>query len=345
MTSPQRPTLPPSGDRLPGLEALRLVAAGCILALHARATFGGTPYFGRGYLGVEFFLMLSGMLMALRQEPRLARGDDPWRFLHRRVVRLWPLMALAGVVGLPMAWVRAHGDGAAFLLGSVPNLLLLPTWSGDFTFPLNIPAWTIFAELVANVLHVLVLWRLRRWGFALFLVGVTAAMGWIAAVHGSFDVGARAGWLWLGAGVVRCLFSYAVGIALARLWARDGRLKAPRWLPVPPVVALVAMPAWVLAGYAGQWHGWWPDALFVVAVAPLMLAGGMRLRRGASVATWAGRLAFPLFALQMPVLQGLRHLGTTRTTGIVAAMVAGVLGMGFELWLDRRRRRKAAQPM
>ena len=38
--------------------------------------FGGEFVFGRGYLGVDFFLMLSGYLMARVQEPRLAAWKD-----------------------------------------------------------------------------------------------------------------------------------------------------------------------------------------------------------------------------------------------------------------------------
>lgn len=334
-----------STDRLPGLEALRCVAALCILKLHARAVFGGVPFFGRGYLGVEFFLLLSGLLMTVRQEPRWAAGADPWRFMAKRVARLWPLMALAGLLGLPMAWVRAHGNISMFLTGSIPNLLLLPTWSQDFTFPLNIPAWTIFAELVVNALHVGAIWRLRGWWFGALVAAVTAAVLAIGVVHGSFDVGARAGWLWLGAGVVRCLFSYTVGIALGRWWGRTGGVQVPQWLPIPPIWSLVAMPVWVLLGYTERWHGWWPDALFVAVIGPVMLAGGIRMRHGARVATWAGRLAFPLFALQMPVLQAMRYLGATREMGTVAAMAAGIAGVGFEMWLDRRRRWQKAQSM
>ena len=57
---------PKRDNRLPGLEALRFVAALCILLVHTRAVFGGQPVFGRGYLAVEFFLMLSGFLMTTR---------------------------------------------------------------------------------------------------------------------------------------------------------------------------------------------------------------------------------------------------------------------------------------
>jgi len=149
----------PAG-RLPGLEALRCAAAVCILLLHTRAVFGGPRVFGKGYLAVEFFLMLSGFLMAYAQEARLARGTAPVDFMVKRYKRLWPTMALGGVIGLPRLYLRAksllHFTGMA-----LANLALLPVSFMRECFPLNIPAWTVFYELVANTLHVAVLRHLR----------------------------------------------------------------------------------------------------------------------------------------------------------------------------------------
>ena len=48
-----QPPPPKRDNRLPGLEALRFIAALCILLLHTRAVFGGQRVFGHGYLAVE----------------------------------------------------------------------------------------------------------------------------------------------------------------------------------------------------------------------------------------------------------------------------------------------------
>lgn len=328
--SPIAEIVPPgfSGGRLPGLEALRCVAAFCVLLLHTRANFGGEYVFGRGYLGVDFFLMLSGFLMARVQEPRLAQGLAPLGFMAKRYRRLWPMMAAGGLIGLPMEYLRANGFGE-FALVSAANLALLPVWGQMFVFPLNIPAWTIFSQVVCEGSHVLALRRLRGWGLPGVIALLGLAMVKIGAVHGSFDVGAKPETLFYG--LVRCLFAFCLGMGLARWW-RD---HTP--IAVPPLLALLVMPVVI----AGSWRlgvsGWWFDWLFVVLVCPLMLAGGLRLRRFGRVAGMVGKLSFPLFALQMPVLQGMQHLGAGYWAGFGAAVAVGIGGVLVPLGWQRLR--------
>lgn len=314
-----------SPGRLPGLEALRAVAAICVLLLHTRAVFGGTPVFGRGYLGVDFFLMLSGFLMARVQEPRL---DSPasagaWRFLAKRYWRLWPTMAAGLVLGLPMQWLRSHGL-ADFALVVLLNLLLLPVWAHPFLFPVNIPAWTIFFELVANACHVLLLRHVRGWWLPLMLVALAPAEAWIALQRHGLDVGAKPATF--VAGGIRVLFAYMIGMGLAR-WSRDHRLP-----PVPAVPAILAMPVVLVLGWWLHLGGPWFDLAFVMVVAPLMIAGAIRLERFGRAAAVLGQLSFPLFALQMPVLEGLRRLGVDGWTAGAAALAAGIAGAIITAW-------------
>ncbi|MBB3954723.1 acyltransferase family protein [Novosphingobium sediminicola] len=306
----------PSIKRLPGLELLRLVAASCVLLLHVRAVFGGQRVFGLGYLGVDFFLMLSGFLMARVQEPRLDHGAAPWSFLRRRFWRLWPMMALGGLIGLPRLWLRS-ADLPNFLLAALPNMALLPVWWWTFAFPLNIPAWTMTCELACNAAHVLGLWRLRRW----WLIGLAAALlvadGWISWHFHGLDVGPKSdNFFW---GALRCLAAYVLGIVLARWWQEEPAVPVPWWVALPLMPALLPLVWWTKA------QGWWFDIGFVVLACPLMIAGAMRLDRFHRAALWLGQIAFPLFALQMPILQGIRQLGGNYWIGLGVAAAAGVL--------------------
>ena len=314
-------TTPTSNARLPGLEALRFFAALCILLLHTRAVFGGTPVFGKGYLAVEFFLMLSGFLMAHVQERRISQ---PLGFMVKRYKRLWPTMALGGLIGLPRLWLLSS-SALAFAGTAATNLALLPLWFGQFAFPLNIPAWTIFYELVANALHVFIFRHIKSWAIWLGIALLAPVMIWIGLHWGNFDLGAKPEHLLIGA--PRILFAYLIGLVLGRWWG------ATPSVPVPPLLAIPAMPA-ILA--AGWWfkldQTWMFDFAFTVIACPLMIAGGIRLARFHRAAALLGQLSFPLFAVQMPILQGMRMLGFGGWSGGLAALAGGIVAAILTQW-------------
>src|SRR3712207_5722681 len=85
------------------LDLLRFLAAGFIVLYHyeayAPARFQDIhEALTRGYLGTDFFLMLSGYVLGRAYGPRLDRVG-PTGFLIRRVARVWPghLIVLAAV--------------------------------------------------------------------------------------------------------------------------------------------------------------------------------------------------------------------------------------------------------
>lgn len=293
--------------------------------------FGGERVFGKGYLAVEFFLMLSGFLMAYAQEARIG---EPGRFMVKRYKRLWPTMALGGVIGLPRLYLKSTGL-SEFLATALANLALLPAWWAKFVFVLNIPAWTIFYELVANALHVFVFRHLKLWVIGLGIALLVPVMVWIGSSWGSFDVGAKPGDFI--AGLPRILFAYLIGVALGRLW-RGG---SP--IPVPPLIAIPAMPV-ILA--ASWWlkldQSWYFDFAFTVIACPLMIAGGMRLMRFHRVAGLLGQLSFPLFAVQMPILEGMSMIGFNGWEAGFAALAGGVLAAILTQRFDRWRKESKA---
>ncbi len=335
MIQPAARTLP---GRLPGLEALRGFAAICILLLHTNANFGHMPQFGRGYLAVEFFLMLSGFLMAYVQEPRLAGGVSILPFMAKRYWRLWPMMALGGLIGIPRLFI-ATPDAGQFALMVVANLALLPVWFGMFAFALNIPAWTIFFELVANALHVVIFRHMRGWMMGLAIVALALLMVRIGMAARGFDVGAKVENFLLG--WPRTVFAYLIGVVLGRRW----REKAPAFA-LPPLLAIPAMPVILVAGWKLGLNAWWFDFGFTVIACPLMIAGALGLRGNDGIAGQIGKLSFPLFAVQMPILEGSRMLGFNGWQGGSAAFAGGilaaVLASALGRWRSARLQEKAA---
>lgn len=302
-----------SATRLSGLDALRGIAALCVVGLHAGAVFGEFPrWFAKGYLGVDFFLMLSGYLMARITEPRIAAGASPAAFMTARYRRFWPVVALGSLIGVPYLWVRTQGDPAWFAGALFANLAFVPFPADRLIFPLNVPVWTILFELLANALHVFVLWRMATRHLLLLVLNLLALTFGVALDYGSLDVGARPSNLVYA--VPRVLLAYTIGMLLWRWRGANLALPLPGWL------ALVAMPAAMLMSWYGGYRHWSFDLAFVVVLCPMVIAAALSVTRDTAIGRFSGEISFPLFAAHVPVLEATRLAGYGSWLALPAAL-------------------------
>ena len=318
------------GRRLPGLDALRGIAALCVVGLHANAIYPHDlpKWFSKGYLGVDFFLMLSGYLVARITEPRLAAGATPVRFMLARYRRFWPVVALGSLIGIPFLWDRTGGDPLWFAAAFGANMVFLP-WPADrLLYPLNVPVWTILAELLANALHVFVLWRLRTsWIVALVLASLAGTL-WVALVLDWINVGARPSNYHYAP--PRILLAYGMGILLWRLGGAGLRLPAPGWLALP------LMPAAMLVSWASDYKAWPFDILFVTVLCPLVIVLALGSERDTRLERWSAAIAFPLFAAHVPAIEAAKFFGFGPLVGLAAALAAT---FAILWWTNRATRR------
>ncbi|WP_158241454.1 acyltransferase [Novosphingobium sp. TH158] len=304
-------------ERLHGLDALRGIAAMAVVVMHASVLFPGFPdLFPRGYLAVDFFFMLSGYVMARTYEARLANGMPARRFFIARYKRLWPTMALGGVLFIPFLAEGTRGEDLVLWKVALVNLVLLPNpWAGNY-FALNVPGWSIFFELVANAAHAL-LWKARTWLLGL-LAGVSM-VGLAKAAHafGHLDLGSRNGELW--AGLARVATAYTMGVLTWRLWG-ERRLD-----PLTALPALVAMPLWFAVADKIDGTNWLWDIAFVAFVALPVLLGGLAMTGAQAISRWAGELSFPIYAIHYPLLYWFRAAGLPAPAAIAGCVVAAWL--------------------
>ena len=288
--------------------------------------FGGYPgWFGKGYLAVDFFAMLSGFLMVLVAEPRFAqRRARAIPFLLARFRRFWPMMAIGFAIGLPYLWVSSHSVWQFFAAAGA-NSLFLPYPLRNLVFALNVPAWTVFFELACNIAHVAVLRRVSTPRLTLLVLALLVVTVLTAQRFGSLDLGARPETLL--AGFPRIFFAYTAGMLIGRLSGGQS------FAPVPAPVAIVAMPLAMIAAWRFGWSGWPFDLAFVVVLCPLVIAGALRIVRQTRLGWFSAALSFPLFATHVPVLEAVRQLGY----GVaVAVPLALALAGGIVIWQARR---------
>jgi peptidoglycan/LPS O-acetylase OafA/YrhL len=130
--------------RIDGLTGLRFFFALLVVGHHSiQHWFGPTSYpiADFGYIGVDFFFVLSGFVLAWPSRP-VRRG----RFWWDRMSRVWPLHLLFAVVALLLIGRGVASPAAGSL---VANLFLVQAWfPGPSTyFSLNAVSWSLSCEL------------------------------------------------------------------------------------------------------------------------------------------------------------------------------------------------------
>ena len=229
--------------------------------------------------------MLSGFVMARTYERRMAEGLSPLSFLKIRTRRLWPLLVLAALIGF------AAVGGAPWQV-VVLSLLCIPILWGPAIYPLNAPQWSIFFEVIANALHVTVLYRLTFRHLGLIWLAAFIVLAAYAYRDGHVAFGSTAE-QFVG-GFPRVIVSYVLGIILWRLWGD----RAP--FTLPPVATALIMPLSALLPLL--WGTYWLyDLAFVALVNPLLLAGGLSWKAGRAGEV-LGAASYPVYILHIPVL-------------------------------------------
>ena len=318
-----------TSGRLTGLDGLRGIAALVVLLHHVFVLPGS-----KGYLAVDFFFMLSGYVMARTYEARMAAPEGGASFMRERVRRLYPVIFFASLLCMP--WTIWHaGDNAWWII--LLNLLLIPTPALGQIYMLNPPAWSILLELFANLVHALGLHRLGKAVLAGLAAALLPLLAWFTAL-GQTD--SRSLYELLAVGPVRVLVPYGIGVLLYRLWRDVPPFK------VPAALTWGAMPAWLVLISMPAASPWLASFLFVVALCPLLIAGGLQHGRGSKVLGLIGELSFPLYAVHAAVLLPMKEYQLGWVPQVAGSLAAGLVFMlalrRFSAWQRRRARRPSA---
>ncbi|MBX7249447.1 MAG: acyltransferase [Caulobacteraceae bacterium] len=209
------------------LDVMRFLAAAFIVIYHyaddAPTPLGRiSPVFTEGWVATDFFLMLSGYVLARAYGERIAAGlMSMGEFVGRRVLKLWPAHAVMLVVlGLMVELARLVGAGEGHSSGYAwawfpAHLLWAQAWGLGAPPGWNMPTWSLSALVVCYALFPLVWRRLasasRLTAMSAGLFVLFSAAGLAAAAH------LRLADLPLQIGVLRAVPLFLFGAAIARL--------------------------------------------------------------------------------------------------------------------------------
>lgn len=304
--------------RLFGLDALRGIAALVVLQMHVSSGLQG------GHLAVDFFFMLSGYVIARSYESRLVSGAiSPGTFVLMRYRRFWPTMAVGATLGLAAA-LLVFGLLPELLLAFVFALLMIP---GSATTPyfLNLPAWSIFYELVANAVHGAAFSKMSNFGLLIVLAIAAAGLVLSLQITGFPRILPETTLVMQVLVIFRLLASYVIGILLFRLFKDQSPVR------LPFALGALLLPAYVLLVALYPFTGW--QLPFIFLVAPIMIFCGLAEDVPKRLSVILGGLSFPLYAVHLPIIQLGLYLGFRNPIIMVAASLAVA-----SLWLVPWRR-------
>lgn len=216
------------------LDGLRGLGAVLVLIGHTMQLWG--PFWApSGAVIVDLFFLLSGFVIAYSYEPKFAAGMRAGEFMIHRVVRLYPLYILGTLLGFIGLMVMTIGDadggerGGQYGLQLIPQLFMLPApaaLGSPDVYSLNVPAWTLFFELVVNVVYVLA-FRWLRDTRVLVVITLLCALGLAATVFTLGRIDAGSDWATFWAGFGRASFGFFAGVLAYRLLGSPRQTKRP----------------------------------------------------------------------------------------------------------------------
>ena len=267
----------------------------CVVAFHF--SWGlHLPKFEFGFLAVDLFFVLSGIVLGRIYEPKILAGMTFVAFAWQRLRRLYPMLLIvtgailaANVIGLP----ASIGSSTAF--GPALALPLLIPYSPEFgagaLFAADSPVWSLWAELVVNAIWFSALRVGRRFTRNL-CIAAAALFVVVVLVSGTSNYGVRSSLLDMALALVRALAWFGVGYGIVA------------YRPRPVALAWVALAIMVAGATLVQrhWLGGFAKLVFVFGGVALM----MRLMEWratdmmtAKACAWLGLVSYPLYLTHM----------------------------------------------
>jgi peptidoglycan/LPS O-acetylase OafA/YrhL len=294
------------------LDGLRGVAAIAVAIYHACTVFGGTQLLPKAFLAVDFFFLLSGIVVAHAYERRLQQGQIR-EYFERRLIRLYPMIIVGALLGMSVIITSPAARGlsaVALVYLGLSAALCLPivrdnVYPGNHSItPVNGPSWSLFFEIFVNAVYGFVAKRLTD--TRLVAISLTAFLVEAVVIFKFNGVGFGVyiqDYKW---GFVRVIFPFFTGVLI-------NRTLAPRMLPksvMAPMLLAIVLVATFYVPTSGVWNAV-GELIAIGIIYPCVIILAMRLTvssRQGRVLSWLGAVSYPVYAIHSPLFLWLARL-------------------------------------
>lgn len=306
-----------SAKNIPALTGIRAIAALLVLGIHVdqnvpTGIVSYLPFIGRGYLGVDFFFVLSGFIIT---HVYLASFRNlTWSalriFLWHRLIRLYPVHIAVLLVMIAMVWIAKAGGREISEAYFQPedliwHFLLLQAWGFVDVVSWNAPSWSISAEWFAYLLFPLmapVLLFVRHWSTAIVLAIAALVIMTLICVATKWNLNSFVG----APALLRVTCEFVCGAGICRFVTLISPSDKSRW--IGDVVATVAFGIFVGAASSGA-SDFGLVALLALTILGVSVANSFVAQiLGSRIAVWLGEVSYSIYMIHFPILLVLRRV-------------------------------------
>lgn len=155
-------------ERNKALDFLKFLFVIIIMIFHGRnlVESGENVWFSGGAIGVDFFFLVSGCMMAIsaeKKEPESSLGEDTFHFMKHKILGLCPNFFVAWGIGFVVSHIpwKSLGKTVSDAIKGIWELLFL-NQSGLMGYRVNHVTWYLSAMLLAMLLIYPLLRRYKK---------------------------------------------------------------------------------------------------------------------------------------------------------------------------------------